>query len=302
MNSKRTRSGIGRAGIGWSALVAALLGTFIAPAGMAATKPRSGPLPVLLVIADRQDFHYREYADTRRALEGAGVPVEVAATTTEPAWPESGSGEPAASDPSVTPDLRLREVDPAGYSAIAFVGGWGSSAYQYAYNDPNFDGVIDNFYLHAPYNGDDDLEDGRIGEGKAVVNRLIEAFVKAAKPVAAVGHGTTVLAWARVDGVSPLAGRRVSVPFIGAPATYFRGRWYADHELGQFEQVRINGGIPNRFSGQYGNPRTATDDVIVDGRIITGENYEAAIQFGKVLAREVILAAAPARPLRPVGR
>ena len=115
-------------------------------------------------------------------------------------------------------------------------------------------------------------------------------------------HGVTVLAWARVDGVSPLAGHRVSVPFIGSPATCFHGRWFADFELGQFEQVVINGGIPNRVSGQYGNPKTVADDVVVDGRIITAENYDSARQFGRILAREVILAAAPARPLRPVGR
>ncbi|MFM7058849.1 MAG: hypothetical protein ACKO2P_18210, partial [Planctomycetota bacterium] len=44
-------------------------------------------LPVLLVVADRQDFYYREYSDTRQALENAGLTVHVAASTTQPAFP-----------------------------------------------------------------------------------------------------------------------------------------------------------------------------------------------------------------------
>jgi len=35
------------------------------------------PLPVLMVLADRQDFYYQEYGDTRASLEAAGVPVRV---------------------------------------------------------------------------------------------------------------------------------------------------------------------------------------------------------------------------------
>ena len=31
------------------------------------------PLPVLMVLADRQDFYYREYGETRIGLEAAGV-------------------------------------------------------------------------------------------------------------------------------------------------------------------------------------------------------------------------------------
>ena len=31
------------------------------------------PLPVLMVLADRQDFYYREYGETRIGLEAAGM-------------------------------------------------------------------------------------------------------------------------------------------------------------------------------------------------------------------------------------
>jgi putative intracellular protease/amidase len=262
---------------------------------------RARPLPVLLVIADQQDFYFKEYADTRLALEQAGLEVQVAATTTARSVPHPGTGEPAGTDGGVVPDLGLADVKPGAYSAIAFVGGWGSSMYQYAYNDPNGDGRTDNFYSHGPYNGDDDLGDGRIGLGKALANRLIGAFLAQDKPVAGVCHGTTVLAWARVDGVSPLRGRRVSVPFIGSPATFYRGRWFGNFELGQYEQAVVNGAIPNRFSGQYGDPSTAADDVVVDGRIITAENYDSAFQFGRVLASEVLAAGVQSKPTVALG-
>ena len=262
---------------------------------------KSSPLPVLLVIADQRDFYYQEYADTRLALEQAGLEVRVAATTTARSVPHPGTGEPAGTDGGVVPDVGLADVQPAAYSAIAFVGGWGSSMYQYAYNDPNGDGRTDNFYSHGPYNGDDDLRDGRIGLGKALANRLIGAFVAQDKPVAGICHGTTVLAWARVDGVSPLCGRRVSVPFIGSPATFYRGRWFGNFELGQYEQALVNGAIPYRFSGQYGDPSTAADDVVVDGRIITAENYDSAFQFGRVLASEVLAAGVQTKPSVSMG-
>ncbi len=267
------------------------LSAVVAPAATyAQLRGGARPLPVLLVIADRGDFHYREYADTRSALRRVGLETRVSATSTEMSFPHPGTGEPAGTDGGVVPDLPLAAVDPAKFSAIVFVGGWGSSMYQYGFNDPNGDGVVDNFYVHAPYRGDDDLNDGRAGDPKRIVNRLIELFARTGKPMAAICHGVTVLAWARVDGVSPLRGRRVAAPFSGSPAAYYRGRWFEDNQLGQAEQVRVNGGIPGLVSGQYGDPQTAADDVIVDGRIITAENWYSAGMFGHVIAREVIAA------------
>ncbi len=246
-------------------------------------------LPVLMVIAD-QDFYYREYGDTRSALLERGVGVAVAATTTNLAIPHANSGQPAGASGAVAPDIALANADPADYSAIVFVGGWGSSMYQYAFNDPNFDGVTDNLYFNAAYNGDDNLNDGVIAPQKVIVNNLINDFLADDKPVAAICHATTVLAWARVNGVSPLSGRHVSVPMsVGAPSQYSNGaNHYYPYVSGQYDQVVANGGIANTVSGQYGQPSTSADDVVVDGRIITGEDFDSATYFGTVIAQQVL--------------
>ncbi len=234
----------------------------------------ASPLPVLMVIADQHDFYYQEYGDTRQSLEAEGVEVQVAATTTAYSLPHSGSGEPEGTDGGVNPDLTLASVDPDNYSAIVFVGGWGSSMYQYAFPGD---------YTNNSYDGD-------LGT-KQVVNDLINEFVAQDKYVAAICHGTTVLAWARVDGVSPLEGKHVSVPYIGSPAVNYQGVDYGYYQLGQYEQAVANGAIANTVSGQYGDTETVADDVVVDGKIITAENYDAALQFGLTIAHEVQTAA-----------
>ncbi|MGE3803908.1 MAG: DJ-1/PfpI family protein, partial [Gemmataceae bacterium] len=248
--------------------------------------------PVLMVIAN-QDFYYQEYGDTRQSLEAAGLDVVVAATTTATSTPHANSGQGSSSG-QVTPDLALADVNADDYSAIVFVGGWGSSMYQYAYNDPNLDGRTDNFYANSLYNGDNDLNDGRIAETKVVVNNLINDFIAEDKYVAAICHGVTVLAWARVDGASPLDGKEVAVPLtVGAPAQYYDGVWYNNMYLaGQYEQVIANGASANDVSGQHGDASTVADGVVVDGRIITAENYDSALYFGQVIAREVLAGSA----------
>lgn len=242
----------------------------------------SEPLPVLMVIAN-QDFYYREYSDTRRSLEASGLDVVVAATTTERSLPTPDSGQSDRSGGMILPDLALTDVEAGDYSAIVFVGGWGSSMYQYAYSDPNFDGTIDSYYADHFYDGE-----GNLGKGKIVVNDLINEFVERDKHVAAICHGVTVLAWARVDGESVLHGKKVAASVNGSPATYYLDRWYADNELSVYEQVVDNGGFANPYSGEYGDPSTAADDVIVDGRIITAENYDSAFLFGRVIAIQIL--------------
>ena len=170
----------------------------------------------------------------------------------------------------MTPDIALANVNPQNYSAIVFVGGWGSSMYQYAYSDPNHDGITDNYYANSLYNGD--------ASTKLVVNNLIHEFLTEDKYVTAICHGVTVLAWARVEGVSPLEGRHVSVPLtVGAPVQFYHGEWHTDgYWHGQYDQAADNGALPNTMSGQYGNPATQADDVVVDGQIITAENFNSA--------------------------
>ncbi len=94
-----------------------------------------------MVIADQQDFYFREYHETRQAIEAKGLSAVVAATTTNPSTAHPGTGQQAGQG-TVNPDIALQNVDADDYSAIVFVGGWGASKYQYAYNDPNLDGSM----------------------------------------------------------------------------------------------------------------------------------------------------------------
>jgi putative intracellular protease/amidase len=221
-------------------------------------------LPVLMVIANR-DFYYKEYATVRKELVGQGLTVVVAAGSTARAIPQDlDLGRP------VTPDVAVSDVSASDYSAVVFVGGWGASSYQYGFSGT---------YANAAYQ-----PDPRVAEA---VNRLINDFVAQDKYLAGICHGTTVLAWARVDGVSPLAGRTVSAWPGGSPALKFEERTYARGVIPVYwHVVRHGGNVPT--SASLGDPLTAADDVVVDGRIITGENWESAPLFAWTLARAVV--------------
>lgn len=227
------------------------------------------PLPVLMVVADTQDYYFQEYNDTRISIEASGLNVAVAATTTNPttAHPQSGQGNGSG---TIVPDLALTDVNASDYSAIVFVGGWGSSMYQYAFPGHYYDGL---------YNGDVDT--------KETVNDLIQDFEAQDKYVTAICHGVMVLAWARIEGQSPLSGKQVSVPWLGSPGVFYNGRSYGYFELTQYEQAVTNGALANATSGEYGDPTTVSDDVVVDGRIITAENYDSAAMFGEVIAERI---------------
>lgn len=245
------------------------------------------PLPVLMVIADQRDFFYQEYGDTKLSLEEAGLSVQVAATTTRPSTPHSGSGEPTSGG-VVTPALPLSAVEASDYSAIVFVGGWGSSMYQYAVNA--------NYY-EARYNGDPAT--------KAIVNNLINDFVDQDKYVTAICHATTVLAYARVDGVSPVAGKLVATPQGGAtgnggPGGFINGQNYNYFELAQRTMMEWNGAVVSP-SMSIGNPYTSADDVVVDGRIITAQDNFSARAFGRVIGERLISEDVPPPPPPPVN-
>lgn len=219
--------------------------------------------PVLLVIAN-QDFHHADYAATRASLEARGMPVVVAAGEDRIAQPQGvGAGN------GVRPDLTLSRATAAEYSAIVFVGGWGASSYQYA-----FGGTYHNMaYRPQPAIVED-------------VNRLIKEFRGADKPVAAICHGVTVLAWARVDGVSPLQDRVVVGPAGGTPGFRLGRIDYPDAEQPARWQMEFNGATM-LTSGSIGDPLSSADDVIVDGKIITAENYDSAGRFAEVIAQAV---------------
>jgi putative intracellular protease/amidase len=161
------------------------------------------------------------------------------------------------------PDLDLATANASNYSAIVFVGGWGASSYQYAFSGT---------YANSAYNG--------TAAVRTRVNQLINDFRTQGKHVTAICHGVTVLAWARANGQSLLQGRSVCGYHGTAPQSNVPGSTTSEWHIQQ------NGG--SMFaSGSIGNPGTVADDVWIDGKIITAENYDTASRFGQVLAQEL---------------
>ncbi|MEO0973774.1 MAG: hypothetical protein AAFX85_11820, partial [Pseudomonadota bacterium] len=165
-----------------SRTILALCALGLTASALADVPARSDIEPVLLVISN-QDFYYREYADTRSSLEVQGLDVVVAAATIEVARPHAGPGAP------VHPDLSLAEVSADDYSGIVFAGGWGMAQYQYG-----FEGT----YHNSAYRPTPELS--------LTMHRVINEFVEADRPIGAISNGVSVLAYARVDGVSLLKG------------------------------------------------------------------------------------------------
>lgn len=219
---------------------------------------------VLIVIAN-DGFFYREYGDPRAELERAGFTVEVAAARKAPCRPHANSGQGGSSG-IVQPDFAIADVNPDRYRAILFSGGWGSSMYQYAFQGR---------YNTAAYNGD--------RRTKETANRLINTFVEQDKYVCALCHGVSVLAWSRVNGRSLLAGKRATGPTRSGPAGIYNGRQSQPPSRWNAE---VNGAVmvaPN----SVGNPRTAADDIVVDGKIITGQDDISAREMGRVMVQRL---------------
>lgn len=219
---------------------------------------------VLMVIAN-DGFFYREYGDPRQELERAGFTVEVAAARKASCIPHSNSGQ-GGSKGIVVPDLAIADADPNRYRAILFTGGWGSSMYQYA-----FQGTYNN----RAYNGD--------RRTKEATNRLINAFVEQDKYVCALCHGVSVLAWSRVNGRSLLAGRRATGPTRQGPAGIYNGRQSQPPSRWGAEQNGAKMVAPN----SVGNPGTAADDIVIDGKIMTGQDDISAREMGRQLAKQL---------------
>jgi putative intracellular protease/amidase len=222
--------------------------------------------PVLMVLAN-QDFYYREYSETRAAIEASGVPVQVAAGNFAVCIPHANTGQ-GASDGHVMPDLALERVVADDYSAIVFVGGWGSSSYQYSFGGT---------YQNPAYNGSAAV--------RQLVNDLINDFVDQDKYVCGLCHGVSVLAWAQRDGQSLLDGHTVSV-FEGVSPTFsYAGVTYGGVASGW--NASFNGAfvVP---ANSIGDPTTASDDVFVSGKIITGQNFDSSDRFGSEVAERVL--------------
>lgn len=219
--------------------------------------------PALIVIPNN-DFYYTEYGTPRRELEAAGIPVIVGAGRRQMSTPHPNSGQGSASG-QVMPDIDLASARATNYSTIVFVGGWGASQYQYAFTGT---------YANAAYNATPAI--------RTDANRLINEFLAQNKYVGGICLGVSDLAWARVGGVSPIRGRQVTTAAFSSPtnnvAASLTYRWHMEQ----------NGAAAVFDGGAYGNPSTYTDDVIVDGRIITAGNYDSAALFGRTLANRVL--------------
>ncbi len=230
----------------------------------AKTERAAGRAPRVLLVIANEHFFYREYSEPKEELERAGCVVEVAAGRKSPCRPHQGTGE-GTDGGVVNPDLAIGDADASRYDAILFSGGWGSSMYQFA-----FQGTYNN----PAYNGDRTV--------KASVNKLINSFIQQDKYVAALCHGTSVLAWARVNNRSVLAGKRATGPVLPGPAGNYPGhpgspppsRWHAE-----FNGARMV--APN----SVGDPKTLVDDVVIDGKIMTGQDDPTAREMGRQLAR-----------------
>ncbi len=228
----------------------------------------SGRAPRVLLVIANQHFFYREYSEPKQELERAGCVVEVAAGRKAACRPHQGTGE-GADGGVVQPDLAIADADASRYDAILFSGGWGSSMYQFA-----FQGT----YQNTAYNGERSVKDA--------VNKLINSFIQQDKYVCALCHGTTVLAWARVNGRSPLAGKQATGPVLNGPAGNYPGyrgsatppsRWHAEANGARMV-------APN----SVGDPNTLVDDVVIDGKIMTGQDDPTAREMGRQLARALL--------------
>ena len=217
---------------------------------------------VLMVIANR-DFYYREYSEPRQELERAGFQVDVAAARRGECRPHVNSGQ-SGDGGVVQADLALADADSARYAAIVFVGGHGSSMYQYAFPGN---------YRNSTYNGPASV--------KAAANRLINEFARDDKHIAAICHGVSVLAWSRVNNRSLLNGRRVAAPSLPSPPALINGR--AVRNPSRWES-QTNGArvAPSRA---LGDPNTVDDNVMVDRKIVTAEDDKASRAFGSTLAK-----------------
>lgn len=100
-------------------------------------------------------------------------------------------------------------------------------------------------------------------------------MVTLAPQVVEMSHGVTVLAWARVDGVSPL--QQNAAP-AQAGTHYFNGRLLTQRDFSSSASIAVADEVFAAHQNEDRAPSggTTQDDVIVDGGIITGENYDSS--------------------------
>jgi putative intracellular protease/amidase len=249
---------------GVAALLALVLGTLSAGRSLAQEEKKEASKGKVLFIVASTHFYYQEYAEPKDELTKAGYDVEVTAYGSV-CVPHEKSGQQGSGNTKV--DVRPDQVDPSKYKAVVFVGGWGSSQYQYAYKGK---------YRNGSYN----LNDVQ----KKKVNDIVSAFIDDKKPVGAICYGTTALAWSRdAQGNSPIKGKKSAAPALGGPAcTGPDGKQYKDTELSSAQHIKDNGG-----TAVVKGDGEAPSNVVVDGLIITAQDNRTARAFGKAMIKSI---------------
>ncbi len=197
----------------------------------------------------------------RKALEQRGLAVVVAAGSRSDALAQDKRLKVP-----VRPDVALADADAADYSAIVFVGGWGASSYQYA-----FEGTYANAFYRP---------DGAVDRRREPADQRLRGAGQARGWHLSRGDGAGVGARGRREPAEGPHGRR-----MGGRRSRVRAGW--DRVPGVRVPTRAQleeNGATMILSAAVGNPLSSHDDVWVDGRIITAENPAAAAATGKTLA------------------
>ena len=165
------------------------------------------------MLVANDGFFFQEYDDPRYALELAGVEVVVATGNGGQAVPHPGSYHARYSGRSVTVQpiaatTAVATLSASEFDAMVIVGGWGATAYFDAYPGTSGTSWVP-VRAHAVH-----------------VSRLVGEFLSQYKHVLAICNGVSVLAWARVGGVSPVQGLAVRAPWGAAFPQTYAGRLY----------------------------------------------------------------------------
>ena len=110
---------------------------------------------------------------------------------------------------------------------------------------------------------------------KEALNTIVSLALARNRVVSGIGFGVAALAWARTDGGSPLQGLSVPIVGGGTPAVTLDGT-----------HLESNGAVA-LAPGSIGDPRSAADEVLVTGRIVTAQDVRAGTLLGQTVAQEL---------------
>ena len=237
------------------------------------------------MLVANDGFFFQEYDDPRYALELAGVEVVVATGNGGQAVPHPGSYHARYSGRSVTVQpiaatTAVATLSASEFDAMVIVGGWGATAYFDAYPGTSGTSWVP-VRAHAVH-----------------VSRLVGEFLSQYKHVLAICNGVSVLAWARVGGVSPVQGLAVRAPWGAAfPQTYagrlYGSSWHVD-SVCPWEPGPADGNCfrMGKFATDNGAsmPMVYVEDDratawVQDGLVITAQDNFAALSAGYYLAQ-----------------